>query len=269
MGVWGGGGAGDGVCGLRERKKKKKQRRRNNKKKKAAAQLTEMMVGGDGNGEVCEGGDGDGDGACEGGDGDGDGEVCEGGDGDGDGEVCEAGDGDGDGEVCEAGDGDGDGEVCEGGDGDGDGEVCEAGDGDGDGEVCEAGDGDGDGDVCEKGDDETEEGQRLLLEVVNREVADKMVGEHSESVVQHSVVNVTDEDGLKEDVEIVIEEDKQYMRYAGQPLPLNDLLPHPQISPMLELDKYWSQRYRLFSRYDDGVCIDRGMMSSLYDSMMS
>ena len=52
--------------------------------------------------------------------------------------------------------------------------------------------------------------------------------------------------------------------YAGRPLPLTDLLPRPHLSPSDKLAKYWSQRYRLFSRYDDGVCLDRGMTSSLH-----
>lgn len=52
--------------------------------------------------------------------------------------------------------------------------------------------------------------------------------------------------------------------YAGRPLPLADLLPRPHLSPSDKLAKYWSQRYRLFSRYDDGVCLDRGMTSSLH-----
>ena len=54
-----------------------------------------------------------------------------------------------------------------------------------------------------------------------------------------------------------------FREYAGRPLPLDELLPRPHISPSDQLAKYWSQRYRLFSRYDDGVCLDRGMMSPL------
>ena len=49
--------------------------------------------------------------------------------------------------------------------------------------------------------------------------------------------------------------------YAGKPLPLNELLPKPYLSPTAELNKYWNQRYRLFSRYDNGICLDRGMTS--------
>ena len=52
--------------------------------------------------------------------------------------------------------------------------------------------------------------------------------------------------------------------YAGRPLPLDELLPCPHLSPSGQLAKYWSQRFRLFSRYDDGVCLDRGMMSPLH-----
>ena len=83
----------------------------------------------------------------------------------------------------------------------------------------------------EGGEEGREAGQRLLLEGV------QVMGEEGE-------------DGTRECEE-----------YAGQPLPLTDLLPRPHTSPTVQLNKYWSQRYRLFSRYDDGVCLDRGMMS--------
>ena len=54
-------------------------------------------------------------------------------------------------------------------------------------------------------------------------------------------------------------------KYAGKPLCLGDLVPVPHLSPSSDqLAKYWRQRYRLFSRYDDGVCLDRGMTSSLH-----
>ena len=55
-----------------------------------------------------------------------------------------------------------------------------------------------------------------------------------------------------------------FREYAGRPLPLDELLPRPHLSPSGQLAKYWSQRFRLFSRYDDGVCLDRGMMSPLH-----
>ena len=54
-------------------------------------------------------------------------------------------------------------------------------------------------------------------------------------------------------------------KYAGKPLCLGDLVPVPHLSPSSDqLAKYWRQRYRLFSHYDDGVCLDRGMTSSLH-----
>ena len=59
------------------------------------------------------------------------------------------------------------------------------------------------------------------------------------------------------------------MTFAGKPLSLDDLLPRPHLSPTPELKKYWSQRYRLFSRYDDGVCLDKGMTSCLDKGMTS
>lgn len=32
----------------------------------------------------------------------------------------------------------------------------------------------------------------------------------------------------------------------------------PEIAAVPELAKYWAQRYRLFSRFDDGIKLDRG-----------
>jgi len=32
----------------------------------------------------------------------------------------------------------------------------------------------------------------------------------------------------------------------------------PDIAAVPELVKYWAQRYRLFSRFDDGIKLDRG-----------
>lgn len=37
---------------------------------------------------------------------------------------------------------------------------------------------------------------------------------------------------------------------------LNDL--PPEIASVPELAKYWAQRYRLFSRFDDGIKLDKG-----------
>jgi trimethylguanosine synthase len=33
----------------------------------------------------------------------------------------------------------------------------------------------------------------------------------------------------------------------------------PEISSDVELKKYWAQRYRLFSKFDDGIMLDRGV----------
>lgn len=32
----------------------------------------------------------------------------------------------------------------------------------------------------------------------------------------------------------------------------------PEIAAVPELAKYWAQRYRLFSRFDDGIKLDKG-----------
>lgn len=37
---------------------------------------------------------------------------------------------------------------------------------------------------------------------------------------------------------------------------INDL--PPEIASVPELAKYWAQRYRLFSRFDDGIKLDKG-----------
>lgn len=45
---------------------------------------------------------------------------------------------------------------------------------------------------------------------------------------------------------------------AGQTLNLSTLLPPALTSPPPRLAKYWSQRYRIFSQYDQGVRMDEG-----------
>lgn len=37
----------------------------------------------------------------------------------------------------------------------------------------------------------------------------------------------------------------------------------PEIAAVPELAKYWAQRYRLFSRFDDGIKLDRGNVEFL------
>lgn len=46
--------------------------------------------------------------------------------------------------------------------------------------------------------------------------------------------------------------------YAGQPLSFTSLLPTISAEDSPTLCKYWSQRYRLFSRYDQGIQMDKG-----------
>ena len=46
---------------------------------------------------------------------------------------------------------------------------------------------------------------------------------------------------------------KRKAKRKGVPMP-------PEISDDLELRKYWGQRYRLFSRFDEGVKLDRGRL---------
>ena len=46
--------------------------------------------------------------------------------------------------------------------------------------------------------------------------------------------------------------------YAGQPLSFTSLLPTISAEDSPTLCKYWSQRYRLFSRYDQGIRMDQG-----------
>ena len=50
-----------------------------------------------------------------------------------------------------------------------------------------------------------------------------------------------------------------FLRYAGQSLAFSDLLPPVAMEPRgSHMAKYWSQRYRLFSKFDQGVCLDNG-----------
>ena len=49
-----------------------------------------------------------------------------------------------------------------------------------------------------------------------------------------------------------------YRQYGGQSLMFSSLVPPPIEPRSNKLTKYWSQRYRLFSLYDDGICMDHG-----------
>ena len=46
--------------------------------------------------------------------------------------------------------------------------------------------------------------------------------------------------------------------YASKPLSFTSLLPTISAEDCPILRKYWSQRYRLFSRYDQGIQMDKG-----------
>ena len=46
--------------------------------------------------------------------------------------------------------------------------------------------------------------------------------------------------------------------YAGKRLCLEDFLPAHGTTSIVHMSKYWSQRYRLFSKYDEGICMDKG-----------
>ena len=46
--------------------------------------------------------------------------------------------------------------------------------------------------------------------------------------------------------------------YASKPLSFTSLLPTISAEDCPILHKYWSQRYRLFSRYDQGIQMDKG-----------
>ena len=50
------------------------------------------------------------------------------------------------------------------------------------------------------------------------------------------------------------------MKYAGVPLSFVSLLPATPtiIEDTPSLAKYWSQRFRLFSKYSDGIQLDHG-----------
>ena len=52
-------------------------------------------------------------------------------------------------------------------------------------------------------------------------------------------------------------------QFAGVPLDLETVSP-PHGKPSGSLAKYWSQRYRLFSRFDQGVLLDEGKGEVVY-----
>ncbi len=48
-------------------------------------------------------------------------------------------------------------------------------------------------------------------------------------------------------------------QYAGEALVFSTLLPPVAMEPSGQhMNKYWNQRYRLFSKFDDGISMDNG-----------
>jgi trimethylguanosine synthase len=54
----------------------------------------------------------------------------------------------------------------------------------------------------------------------------------------------------------IVNEEGEVELYELKNLPLQRLPDHMKKFP--ELERYWAQRYRLFSKFDDGVQLDRG-----------
>lgn len=49
------------------------------------------------------------------------------------------------------------------------------------------------------------------------------------------------------------------MAYVGKPIDFTELIPLAEDEQIQRyLSKYWSQRYRLFMKYDDGIKMDKG-----------
>ena len=49
------------------------------------------------------------------------------------------------------------------------------------------------------------------------------------------------------------------MAYVGKPLDFTELIPLAEDDQIQRyLSKYWSQRNRLFMKYDDGIKMDKG-----------
>lgn len=55
---------------------------------------------------------------------------------------------------------------------------------------------------------------------------------------------------------ILVEMKKKKKKKKGKNKKMNGL--PPEIASDPELAKYWAQRYRLFSRFDDGIKLDKG-----------
>jgi len=50
--------------------------------------------------------------------------------------------------------------------------------------------------------------------------------------------------------------------YAGKAIDFTELLPLADEEIQSHLSKYWSQRYRLFLKYDSGIKMDRGLLET-------
>ena len=104
-------------------------------------------------------------------------------------------------------------------------------------------------------DDEGEEEDKEMGEDVNC-VAQKTVSKQSLKHVVNSHYLVPLHQEVTHDPPMA---DRQQMpHYAGKPLSFKSLLPTTSAEHCPTLDKYWSQRYRLFSRYDHGIQLDSG-----------
>lgn len=55
---------------------------------------------------------------------------------------------------------------------------------------------------------------------------------------------------------ILVEMKKKKNKKKNKSKKINGL--PPEIASVPELAKYWAQRYRLFSRFDDGIKLDKG-----------
>ena len=66
---------------------------------------------------------------------------------------------------------------------------------------------------------------------------------------------------------VTAQDANSWMIHAGKPIDFMQLLPLAEDEQIQRyLSKYWSQRYRLFMKYDGGIKMDRGKMGWMYDS---
>lgn len=61
------------------------------------------------------------------------------------------------------------------------------------------------------------------------------------------------------DIVVVAQDANSWMVHVGKPIDFTELLPLAEDEQIQRyLSKYWSQRYRLFMKYDGGIKMDRG-----------